>query len=155
MGFYRCVLGKSFVVVSCWALAPLAVCFAVFLTVRRKSGWGICVLPWFCWLVFLVCLICQASCDHQRPCRSFLTNCLVSYKDRALERDRPHRRKKKPTFIKPRRFMVNFLILLAYPNVRTEPQSDIVRNRGKKVFFSGQSWSTLRRRYLKPRSKVP
>ena len=38
---------------SCWALAPLA-CFAVFRTVRRKSGWGICVLPWFC---FLVCFL--------------------------------------------------------------------------------------------------
>ena len=35
--------------------------------------------------------------------------------------------------MKPRRFMLNFLIcLLAYPNVRTEPQSDIGRNRGKK-----------------------
>ena len=29
----------------CWALAPFAVCFAVLLMVRRKSGWGICVLP--------------------------------------------------------------------------------------------------------------
>ena len=30
--------------------------------------------------------------------------------------------------------MLNFLIgLLAYPNVRTEPQSDIGRNRGKKI----------------------
>jgi hypothetical protein len=35
--------------------------------------------------------------------------------------------------MEPRRFMMNFLIyLLAYPNVRTEPQSDIGRNRGKK-----------------------
>ena len=35
--------------------------------------------------------------------------------------------------MKPRRFMLNFLIcLLAYPNVRTEPQSDIGHNRGKK-----------------------
>ena len=35
--------------------------------------------------------------------------------------------------MKPRRFMLNFLIcLLAYPNVRTEPQSEIGRNRGKK-----------------------
>jgi hypothetical protein len=38
--------------------------------------------------------------------------------------------------MKPRRFMLNFLIcLLAYPNVRTEPQSDIDRNRGKKAFL--------------------
>ena len=30
-------------------------------------------------------------------------------------------------------FMLNFLIcLLAYPNVRTEPQSEIGHNRGKK-----------------------
>ena len=29
----------------CWALAPFAVCFAVLWMVRRKSGWGICVLP--------------------------------------------------------------------------------------------------------------
>ena len=36
--------------------------------------------------------------------------------------------------MEPRRFMINFLIyLLAYPNVRTEPQSDIGRNRGKKM----------------------
>ena len=35
--------------------------------------------------------------------------------------------------MKPRRFMLNFLIcLLAYPNVRTEPQSEIGHNRGKK-----------------------
>ena len=35
--------------------------------------------------------------------------------------------------MEPRRFMMNFLIyLLAYPNVRTEPQSDIGRNRRKK-----------------------
>ena len=32
--------------------------------------------------------------------------------------------------------MLNFLIcLLAYPNVRTEPQSEIGRNRGKKVML--------------------
>ena len=56
--------------------------------------------------------------------------------------------------------MVNFLILLAYPNVRTEPQSDIVRNRGKKVFFRGSRGApfgegTLSpvRRYLKPLPK--
>ena len=42
---------QIFCVVSCWALAPLAVCFAVFRMVRRKSGWGICVLPWFCLFV--------------------------------------------------------------------------------------------------------
>ena len=53
-------------------------------------------------LAFLVCvlfvlavMICQASCDHRRPCRSFLTNSFVSCKDRALERDRPYRREKK------------------------------------------------------------
>ena len=36
--------------------------------------------------------------------------------------------------LKTKRFMLNFLIcLLAYPNVRTESQSDIGYNRGKKV----------------------
>ena len=43
---------------SSWAPAPFAVCFAVFRMVRRKSGWGICVLPWFCLFVFwLFCLL--------------------------------------------------------------------------------------------------
>ena len=38
-----------------------------------------------------------------------------------------------PFLMKPRRFMLNFLIsLLAYRNVRTEPQRDIGHNRGKK-----------------------
>ena len=47
-------------------------------------------------LVFvLVVMICQAACDHRRPCSSFLTNSFFSCKDRALERDRPYRRKKK------------------------------------------------------------
>ena len=44
-------------------------------------------------VVFLV-MICQASCDHRRPCSSFLINSFVSCKDRALERDRPNQRKK-------------------------------------------------------------
>ena len=82
---------------SCWALAPLAVCFAVFRMVRRKSGWGICVLPCFCffvcWLFFWLWF--AKPHDHRRPCSSFLTNSFVSCKDRALERDRPDRRKKK------------------------------------------------------------
>ena len=53
-------------------------------------------------LVLLVCallvfaiMICQASCDHRRPCRSFLTNSFDSCQDRAFERYRPHRRKKR------------------------------------------------------------
>ena len=49
----------------------------------------VCVL-----LVFAI-MICQASCDHRRPCRSFLTNSFDSCQDRAFERDRPHRREKK------------------------------------------------------------
>ena len=49
----------------------------------------VCVL-----LVFAI-MICQASCDHRHPCRSFLTNSFDSCQDRALERDRPHRREKK------------------------------------------------------------
>ena len=42
-------------------------------------------------------MICQAACDHRRPCGSFFTNSFFSCKDRALERDRPHQRKKKIT----------------------------------------------------------
>ena len=52
-GFLPLCPWQIFCVVSCWALAPLAVCFAVFRMVRRKSGWGICVLPWFC--LFVCC----------------------------------------------------------------------------------------------------
>ena len=51
----------------------------------------------FCVLVVFLVVICQASCDHRRPCSSFLTNSFVSCKDRALERDRPDRREKKNT----------------------------------------------------------
>ena len=40
-------------------------------------------------------MICQAACDHRRPCNSFLTYSFFSCKDRALERDRPYQRKKK------------------------------------------------------------
>ena len=69
------------------ALAPFAVCFAVFRMVRRKSSWRICVLP----CVF----ICQAACDHQHPCNSFLTNSFFSCKDRASERIGQTRRKNK------------------------------------------------------------
>ena len=35
--------------------------------------------------------------------------------------------------MKPRCFMMLLICLLAYPNVRTEPQSEIGRNRGKKT----------------------
>ena len=52
-----------------------------------------------CFLVcFLVVMICQAACDHRRPCSSFFTNSFFSCKDRALERDRPHQRKKKSSY---------------------------------------------------------
>jgi len=62
----------------------------------KKNG-GSASCPGFACLcvVVLAVMICQASCDHRRPCRSFLTNSFVSCKDRALERDRPYRRKKK------------------------------------------------------------
>ena len=78
----------------CWALAPFAVCFAVLLMVRRKSGWGICVLPCVFGGLCFGFMICQAACDHLCPCRSFLNNSFFSCKDRALERDRPYQRKK-------------------------------------------------------------
>ena len=58
----------------------------------------------------LVCLICQAACDHRRPCNSFLTNSFSSCKDRALERDRPYQRKKKSHSVF--RFSVCLLVCL-------------------------------------------
>ena len=70
----------------CWALAPFAVCFAVLWMVRRKSGWGICVLPCvFCFGLCFGFMICHATCDHLCPCRSFLNYSFFSCKDRALE----------------------------------------------------------------------
>ena len=97
VGFYHCVLGKSlflFCGCFCWALAAFAVCFAVLGMVRRKCGWGICVLPFFVRLVCgLVVMICHISCDHLCPCWSFF-NSFFSCKDRAWERNRPHQRKK-------------------------------------------------------------
>ena len=58
--------------------------------VRRKSGWGICVLP------FVFGGLCFGFDDLPRCCvhvEVFL-NCFFSCKDRALERDRPYERKK-------------------------------------------------------------
>ena len=66
------------------ALAPLAVCFAVFSMVRRKSGWGICVLPFV--LVFR-CLVSYDLSYFMRPPVSmlkFLDDSFFSCKDRAL-----------------------------------------------------------------------
>jgi len=37
-----------------------------------------------------------------------------------------------PGIMEPRSFMMFLICLLAYPNVRTEPQRDIGHNRGKK-----------------------
>ena len=45
-------------------------------------------------LCFLVFMICQFACNHLCPCCSFIYDSLFSCKDRALERDRPHQRKK-------------------------------------------------------------
>ena len=76
-------------------------------------------------------MICHAACDHLCPCSSFLDNCFFSCKDRASERDRPYQRKKK------------------YPNVRTEPQSNIGHNRGKKscsatsTYFQSFEFTTM------------
>ena len=39
-------------------------------------------------------MICQFACNHLCPCCSFIYDSLFSCKDRALERDRPHQRKK-------------------------------------------------------------
>ena len=97
-GFSPLCLGKS-CGFSGWALTPFAVCFAVFWMVRRKSGWGICVLPCVFLVCFLVVVICLVACDHLRPCNSFLTYSFFSCKDRALERDRPYQRGKKNAWL--------------------------------------------------------
>ena len=96
----------------CWALAPFAVCFAVLWLVRRKSGWGICVLPFVFGGLCLVFMICHAACDHLCPCRSFLNNSFFSCKDRALERDRPYQREKKSLFpvLQKALFCANFAV---------------------------------------------
>ena len=87
----------------CWALAPFAVFFAVLLMVRRKSGWGICVLPCVFGGLRFGFMICQAACDHLCPCRSFLNNSFFSCKDRALERHRPYQRKTRRRMARERR----------------------------------------------------
>ena len=94
VGFCRCVLGRSLVVVLV-GLLPRSL-FALL-----SFGWWDANLAGgsaSC-LVFLICvlvvMICQAACDHGRPCSSFLTNSFFSCKDRALERDRPYQRGKK------------------------------------------------------------
>jgi len=94
VGFYHCVLGKSLVVFLVGLLPRLLFALLSFgwRDANLAGGSASC-------LVFLVCvlvvMICQAACDHRRPCNSFLTNSFFSCKDRALERDRPNQREKK------------------------------------------------------------
>ena len=95
VGFHHCVLGKSFVVVSV-GLLPLSL-FALlsfgWWDANLAGGSASCLL--FLVVCVLVFMICHAACDHLCPCRSFLDNSFFSFKDRALERDRPYQREKK------------------------------------------------------------
>ena len=68
----QCDIGhtrKKKMVVSVGALAPFAVCFAVLGMVRRKSGRGICVLPFGCGVL---CLGVYALLIRMRPPVSML-----------------------------------------------------------------------------------
>ena len=89
-GLFPLCLGKSFVVflVGLLPRSLFALLSFWWWDANLAGGSASC-------LVFLVVLICQAACDHLRPCNSFLTNSFFSCKDRALERDRPYQRKKK------------------------------------------------------------
>ena len=93
-GFFPLCLGKSFVVflVGLLPRSLFALLSFGWWDANLAGGSASC-------LVFLVCvlvvMICQAACDHRRPCSSFLTNSFFSCKDRALERDRPYQREKK------------------------------------------------------------
>ena len=104
VGFYHCVLGKSLLWLSLLGSCPFR-CLLCCPLVRRKSGWGICVLPFVFGGLCFGFMICHVSCDHLCPCWSFLDHSFFSCKDRALERDRPYQRKKntfislKPIFI--------------------------------------------------------
>ena len=95
VGFYHCVLGKSYFVVVSVGLLPLSLFALLSLgwwDANLAGGSASCLLVVvFCVLVFMIC---QFACDHLCPCWSFLDNSLFSCKDRALERDRPYRRKK-------------------------------------------------------------
>ena len=72
-------------------------------------------------VVFLV-MICQASCNHRRPCISFLINSFVSCKDRALERDRPNQRKKKKISSNGNQNFVQRQVALARSFIKPERQ---------------------------------
>ena len=99
---YHCVQWQiDSVGVFVWAPAPFFVCFVCFSAVaslfplaKRKSGWGICGSSFlFSWVLGLLFL---SICQLQGPC--VLVQCifsLLSCKDRALARHRPHSRKKK------------------------------------------------------------
>ena len=73
---------------------PVRCLLCCFWMVRRKSGWGICVLP----CGFGLCFGFGDLPSCMWPTASmlqFLTYSFFSCKDRALERDRPNQRKKK------------------------------------------------------------
>ena len=81
---------------SCWALPRSS--FALFLCwmAKRISGWGICVSPF----AVRVCFCLFFSYDLPTYMTTgvhvdLVLTCFFSCKDRASERYRPHRRKKK------------------------------------------------------------
>ena len=87
--------GKLLSGCCCWALAPFAVCFAVFWMAMRKSGRGTCVSLLFgvLWVLFVFDL---PHCMWPIVSMwNFLFYRFFSCKDRALVRDRPYQRKKK------------------------------------------------------------
>ena len=120
VGFYHCVLGKSFVVVLGGLLLRSLFALLSFgwWDANLAGGSASCLVFLVC---FLVVMICQTACDHRRPCSSFLTNSFFSCKDRALERDRPYQRKKKviPVHIAHATFSIGLLVKKRGPTWET------------------------------------
>ena len=95
MAFHHCVLGKSWVWLFLLGLAPFAFCFVSLLDGEAHI--------WLGDLRFAPCGLCLCFvCAFDLP--SYMTtgvyvdvilHCFFSCKDRASERDRPYRRKKK------------------------------------------------------------
>ena len=85
MALYHCVHSKSLFVVVFVGPCPFRFLLCLSAGWRNASGWGICVSP-LVWL--FLCLVLGFMICHTT------SNCFFTYKDRALDRDRPHQRKK-------------------------------------------------------------
>ena len=83
---------------SCWALPRSP--FALFLCwmAKRISGWGICVSPFAVWVCCFFCVFDLPTYMTTGVHVDVILTCFFSCKDRASERYRPHRRKKKMLF---------------------------------------------------------